>query len=102
MLKNRISKYLIVNPENRTFTRGPLGGAERRCQVLAAGADGVAEPRGEGHLHGLSGWAERVSGSDRGGVSAHRGAVMHCASGAGLAELRALESAQTRGNVLLH
>ena len=33
-----------------------------------------------------------ANASDRGGVSAHRSAVMHCASGASLAELRALES----------
>ena len=34
-------------------------------------------------FHRLRGWAERISGSDRSGVSPNRGAVMHCASGAG-------------------
>src|SRR5246127_5721168 len=77
---------------------GTVGGADGRREVLAAGADGVAEPGSEGHLDRLRGWAERVSRSDRGGVSPDRGAVMHRASGAGLAELRALESAQASGS----
>ena len=84
-------------PGGAEGSAGAVGGAERRSQVLAAGADGAEEPRGEGHLHRLRGWAERISGSDRGGVPADRGAVVHRASGAGLAELRALESAQGGG-----
>jgi hypothetical protein len=51
----------------------------------------------EGHLHRLRGWAERVSGSDRGGISARRSSVMYRASGAGLAQLCGLESTQAGG-----
>ena len=68
-----------------------------RSQVLAAGADGAEEPGREGHLHRLRGWAERISGSDRSGLSADRGAALHRASGAGFAELCALESTQAGG-----
>src|SRR2546425_8625082 len=75
-----------------------MGGADRRGEVLAAGADGAAEPGGEGHLHRLRGWAEGISGSHRSGVSAHRGTALHRAPGAGLAELRALEAAQAGGD----
>src|SRR5882724_1014345 len=73
---------------------GAVGGANGRGEALAAGADGVAEPGREGHLYRLRGWAERISGSDRGSVSTYRGAVMHRAFSAGLAQLCALESTQ--------
>src|SRR5437868_5855691 len=71
--------------------------ADGRGEVLAAGTDGAAESGGEGHLHRLRGWAERISGSHRSSVSAHRGAALHRACGTGFAELRALETAQTGG-----
>jgi hypothetical protein len=79
---------------------GAVGGTDGRIQVLVAGADGVTEPGREGHFHRLRGRAERISGSDRGGVSTHRGAVMHRASGAGLAQLCTLESTQAGGGRL--
>src|SRR5207248_2239553 len=74
-----------------------MGRADGRGEVLAAGTDGAAESGGEGHLHRLRGWAERISGSHRSSVSAHRGAALHRACGTGFAELRALETAQTVG-----
>src|SRR5208283_3964771 len=68
--------------------------------VLAAGTDRVTEPRGEGYFHRLRGWAEGISGSYRSGVSADRGATLHRASGAGFAELPALEVTQASGGGL--
>ncbi len=87
---------LGVNLEGQKEVLGLWVAQTRRREVLAAGADGVAEPRSEGHLHRLRGWAEGISGSHRSGVSAHRGAALHRASGAGFAELRALESCASR------
>src|SRR5262249_8139466 len=60
-------------------------------------AHGAKEPRGEGYLDRLRGWAERVSGSDRNHLSPHRSAALHRASGAGFAELCALEAPQISG-----
>ena len=88
---------LGVNLEGQKEVLGLWVAQQRRSQVLAAGADRAEESRGEGYLHRLRGRAERISGSDRGGVSRTRGAVVHRASGAGLAELRALEATQGGG-----
>src|ERR1700684_72911 len=76
---------------------GAVGSAERGSEVLAASADRAAESGSERYLHRLRRWAERISGSHRSGVSAHRGAALHCASGACFPELRALEAAQAGG-----
>src|SRR5437016_12574802 len=51
-------------PGGAEGSAGVMGGAERRSEVLAASADGVAEPRREGHPDRVRGWAERISGSD--------------------------------------
>jgi len=88
---------LGVNLEGEKEVLGLWVAQNARSQVLAAGTDGTEEPRGERYFHRLRGWAERISGSDRGGVSAHRGAALHRASGAGFAELRTLEIAQAGG-----
>src|SRR2546428_8914119 len=76
---------------------GAVGGAAGGSQVLAASADRTEEPWGEGYLHRLRRRAERVSGSDRNPLSPHRSAAVHRASGAGLAELCALEAPQISG-----
>src|SRR5207237_2130696 len=76
---------------------GVVGGAEQRCQVLAAGADGAEESRGAGYSDCLRGRAKGISGSHRSGVSANGSAVVHCASGAGVAELRTLEGTKRDG-----
>src|SRR5262244_943527 len=87
--------YVVLGVNGGTEgSSGVVGGADGRRKVLASSADRAAEPGRERYFHRLRGWAERVSGSDRGSVSAHRSAVVHRAPGAGLAELRALESAQ--------
>jgi len=88
---------LGVNLEGQKEVLGLWVAQNEGAKFLAAGTDGTEEPRGERYLHRLRGWAERISGSDRGGVSGHRGAALHRASGAGFAELRALESAQAGG-----
>jgi transposase-like protein len=90
---------LGVNLEGQKEVLG-LWVAQTEGEVLAAGADRVAEPWGERYFHRLCGWVERISGSDRNGVSAHRGAALHRASGAGLAQLCSLETAQTGGGGL--
>jgi putative transposase len=69
------------------------GGSE----ILAASTDRVEELWGEGYLHRLRGWGERISRGHRSAVSADRGAAVHRASGAGVAELCALEAAQVGG-----
>src|SRR5713101_416604 len=74
-----------------------LGGAAGGSQVLAASADRAEESRGEGYLHGLCGWAEGISGSDRSHLPSDRGAALHRASGAGFAEVCALEAPQGSG-----
>ena len=88
---------LGVNLEGAERSAGIVGGSERRSQVLAASADGTAEPRSEGPPDRLRGWAERISGSHRSGVSADRGTAVHRASGAGFPKLCALENAQAGG-----
>ena len=88
---------LGVNLEGQKEVLGLWVAQTRRSEVLAAGADGVAEPWGEGHSHRLRGWAERISGSHRGDLSPDRSAALHRASGAGFAELCALENAQAGG-----
>src|SRR6516165_9547474 len=74
-----------------------MGGAERRREVLAAGADGVTESRGQRYFHRLRRRAERISRSHRSRIPADRGATLHRASGAGFAKLCALEITQGRG-----
>src|SRR3984957_13894065 len=73
-------------PGGAEGSAGVVDGADGRSEVLAAGADGVAEP-----------WGEGISGSHRSGVSANRGAALHRASGASFAELCAVEIAQAGG-----
>ena len=85
-------------PGGEQGSAGIVGGRGGRRQVLAAGADGNAEPWGAGYLHRLRGRAERISGGDRDGVSQSASAVVHRAPGAGLAELRVLETAQGGGS----
>src|SRR5438309_11762935 len=74
-----------------------VGGAAGGSQVLAASTDRAEEPWGEGYLHRLRRWAERISRGHRSAVSADRGAVVHRTSGAGVAELCALEVPQVGG-----
>ena len=76
---------------------GTVGGAAGGSQILAASADRAEEPWGEGYLHRLRGWAERISRGHRSAVSADRGAAVHRASGAGVAKLCALEAPQVGG-----
>src|SRR5690242_16090382 len=66
-------------------------------QVLAAGAYRYQEPWGGGHFHRVRGWTEWIPQGDRDGVSASPGAIMHRAPGAGVAELRVVETAQGGG-----
>src|ERR1017187_955169 len=59
----------------------------------------VERPKNQGpeqlrFFHRLGGRAEGLSGGHRIGVSAHRGAVVYCAPGAGVAALRELETTQ--------
>src|ERR1700728_3438051 len=69
------------------------GRAERRSEVLATGVDRAEESRSAGYLHRLRGWVEGISGGHRSGVSADRGTALYRASGAGVDELCALETA---------
>ncbi len=65
---------------------------------LALGADRVAEPRSERHLHCLCGWTERLTRSHRDGLSADAGAIVHGASDAQLAALRLPQAHESGGN----
>src|SRR5205823_14525189 len=76
---------------------GTVGGAAGGGQVLAASADRAEEPWGEGYLHRLRGWAERISRGHRSSLSPDRSAAVHRTSGAGVAELCALEVSQVGG-----
>jgi len=72
---------------------GQQEGAKFWLQVLTE----LKNRGGEGYFDRLRGWAERVSGSDRNHLSPHRSAALHRASGAGFAELCALEAPQISG-----
>ncbi|SOO32139.1 hypothetical protein XAP6164_810013 [Xanthomonas phaseoli pv. phaseoli] len=76
----------------REGSAGPMAGAGRGCQVLAASRDGATQPRGAGHLHCLRRWPEGVSRGDRGGVPADHRAAVHRAHGAAQPELRLVET----------
>src|SRR6266699_3639159 len=76
---------------------GTMDGAAGGSQVLAASTHRAEEPGGEGYFDRLRGWAERFSGSDRNHLSPHRSAALYRASGAGFAELCALEAPQISG-----
>src|SRR5215467_11854009 len=52
---------------------GAMGGAAGGSEILAASVDRAEEPWGEGYLHRLRGWAERISRGHRSAVSADRG-----------------------------
>src|SRR5579864_378893 len=69
-----------------------VGGADGRRKVLAAGAHRAQESRRARYFYRLRGRAERISRGDRNRVSQDRGAAVYRASGAGFAELRALET----------
>ena len=91
--------YVAIGSQSgrRQGSAGVVDVGQRRGKVLAAGDDRDEEPRRAGCLHCLCGWAERISASDRGGISAGAGAAVHRASGAAQLELRVLETAQAGG-----
>jgi putative transposase len=73
-----------------------LGIADERhggSQAVAADSDRTAQPRSAGHPGGLRGWAERIPGCDRGGLSENDGAIVHCIYGAQQSCVRELEGA---------
>ena len=86
-----------VNMRRQQRSAGAVGGPGGGSEVLAAGADGVEKSRRGRHVHRLRGRAERVPGGHRNGVSAGAGAAVHRAPGAGVAELRVVETAQGGG-----
>ena len=88
---------LGVDREGQKEVLGLWVAQTRGSEILAASTDRAEEPWGEGYLHRLRGWAERISRSHRSAVSADRGAVVHRTSGAGVAELCALEAPQVGG-----
>src|SRR5437867_5222090 len=55
--------YVVLGVGSRGAegSTGTVGGAAGGSQVLAASADRAEEPWGEGYLHRLRGWAERIS-----------------------------------------
>src|SRR5262249_33563817 len=67
---------------------------DRRREVLASGAHRAQESRRARYFYRLRGRTERISRGDRNCVSQDRGAAVYRASGAGFAELRALETTQ--------
>jgi Transposase, Mutator family len=97
-VRNRAIYVVIgVNLQGKKEVLGAVGGSGRRSQVLAAGANGVEEPRRGRYVHRLRGWAEGISRIDCDGVSGGAGAVVHCAPGTSNAELCMVETAQGGG-----
>ena len=86
-----------VNMRRQQGSAGAVGRPGGGSQVLAAGADGAEKSRRRRHVHRLRGRAERFPGSHRNGVPTSGGAVVPGAPGAGLAELRIVETAQGGG-----
>jgi hypothetical protein len=80
--------------------QGSIGTVDQRnrgSQAVAADTDGTAPSWGAGHPDRLRGWAKRIPGCDRRGVSANHGAAVHRAHGAEQFRIRELERAQSRG-----
>jgi hypothetical protein len=64
-----------VTIEGRCWDSGP---APRRSQAVAADLDRDLQSWSRGHPDRVRGWAERLPGSDRDGVSAYRSTTLRC------------------------
>lgn len=88
--------YLAIGGEHGRDERGPrpVDRPDRGSEVLAASGDRIEEPGIGRHPDRVRRRAQRLPRSDRDGVSAYGGSVVHRAYGAALAQLRRMETAK--------
>jgi len=98
VIKKALYLVLVVDLNGQKELLGMWIAQTEGARVLALGADRLAEPGRQGHLHCVCGWTHRLTRSDRDGLTTDAGPIVHGASGAQLVALRVLQAHESGGN----